>query len=205
MDSNCERIFAWLLRDLSVFLKPYGFRRSGQRFSRQNAECWQVIAVQKSRYSGSGEKNLTVNFGVTSKRALTFHGLDASRVPLDWTCPIRCRISHFMEKSDIWWTLKDEEDGEKARAAITDSLGSAGIPFLDSLNSDEEILAFYTSGGTMGFEIDRDELRLVLLASLAKRDEAQQRLTEYESRWLASGAATRASAFVQKYRQQFSS
>jgi hypothetical protein len=134
---------------------------------------------------------------------MAFYGKDISKMPLDWTCPIRCRISHFMAQRDVWWTLTDEAAAQEARSAIANSLDSAGIPFLDKLNTDEGVLAFYASGGTMGFEIDRDELRLVLLASIGTHDEATHRLRAYEARWLQTGALDRASAFLQRFAREF--
>jgi len=88
-----------------------------------------------------------------------------------------------MGGKDVWWKIRDESS---ARAALDDILTVAqlkGIPFLDILTSAKEILALYAGGQVLGFEIDRDEDRLILLAETGAVGELMQRLSEYEGHW----------------------
>jgi hypothetical protein len=159
--------------------------------------------LQKSRYSDTGEVRFTVNFGVTPKALMGFRGEDAARMPLDWMCPIRCRIGEFIEGDDRWWSSSDGDDFRTAFAAITTSLSEKALPFLNGLNTDRGILALYETGRVDGFEIDRDETRAVLVAHLGLSDEASERIKHYAIRWVPSAASKRAKKFVSAYHTRF--
>ena len=154
MASPADSAFNRLLKDLDVLLRPHEFRRVGQRYGRHTDRCWHVIGVQKSRYSDSGEVRFTLNFGVTSKALMEFRGADVSKMPLDWSCPIRCRIGEFMGQDDVWWALKDRTEFQSSFEAISICLSEKAIPFLNGLNTNEGILALYDTGLVMGFGID---------------------------------------------------
>jgi hypothetical protein len=195
--------FRRLLSGLNTLLRPHGFHRSGQRYGRDTKQCWQIIGLQKSRFSDSGEVRFTVNFGITSKTVMAFRGQDISRMPLDWKCPIRFRIGELIGPNDIWWAFKDGDDFGGAMAAITSCLSEKAIPLLDGLKTDSGIIAFYDTGTVMGFEIDRDETRAVLLAGMGLKDKACERLREYEAQWPLTAASQRAKDFVAEFRTKF--
>ena len=52
----------------------------------------------------------------------------------------------------------------------------------------------------MGFEIDRDEDHLILLAETGAVGELMQRLSEYEGHWPLSPANERASKLLQRFK-----
>jgi hypothetical protein len=120
-------------------------------------------------------------------------------MPLDWTCPIRCRIGELMEQNDVWWTSNDGDEFRKAFAADSICLSEKAIPFLNGLDTDEGILALYDTGMVMGFEIDRDETRAVLLARVGLKDQAFERIREYAAKWPFSLASKRAERFLADY------
>jgi hypothetical protein len=74
VNSASQVAFNRILSDVNRFLKPHGFRRSGQSFGRESQECWQVNGLQKSRFSDPGEMQFTINFGVTSKVLMELRG-----------------------------------------------------------------------------------------------------------------------------------
>lgn len=195
--------FRQLLSALNSLLRSHGFHRSGQRYGRDTTQCWQIIGLQKSRFSASGEVRFTVNFGITSKTLMAFRGQDVFRMPLDWRCPIRFRIGELIGPNDIWWTFNDGDEFESTMAAITSGLSEKAIPLLNGLTTDSGVLAFYDTGSIMGFEIDRDEARAVLLAAMGMRDEAYERLKEYEAQWLRTAASERAQKFVSDFKNKF--
>jgi Domain of unknown function (DUF4304) len=188
-----------LLVELNVRLRPFGFRRRGQTFARQSAECWQVVNVQLSRFSQLNEKSLTVNIGIHSKTVLRFRSEDSSKPPLYYACPITFRIGWLMEVNDKWWTVRDETSAQIALTEIDEVLQGKGLPFLDVLQTNKSILDLYKTGEVLGFEIDRDETRLLLLVFLGANDEAQERLEEYRSHWPKTGATDRASKFLKDF------
>jgi len=189
-----------LLVELNRELRPFGFRRRGQSFARQSSECWQVVNVQLSRFSPQNEKSLTVNIGVHSKTVLHFRGKDSSKPPLYYACPISFRIGWLMQTtSDKWWTVRDEISGQMALTEIDEVLQSKGLPFLDVLQTNKDILDRYETGEVLGFEIERDETRLLLLAAIGANDEARKRLEEYRTRWPNTGATDRAAKFLKDF------
>ena len=198
MDS--DGAFKWFLRQLNASFRVYRFKRTGQTFAREFPECWQVVNVQLSAFAPRGEESLTVNFGICFKPTLRLRDGDESRAPRHHACPIRFRVGWLMEGKDVWWKIRDESS---ARAALNDILTVAqlkGIPFLDILTSAKEILALYAGGQVLGFEIDRDEDRLILLAETGAVGELMQRLSEYEGYWPLSPANERASKFLQRFK-----
>jgi Domain of unknown function (DUF4304) len=202
--TSADSAFNRLLSDLNRFLRPHGFRRSGQRFGRETEQCWQVIGLQKSRYSDTDEVRFTVNFGVTPKALMGFRGEDVSRMPLDWKCPIRYRIGEFLGVNDRWWSSNEGDSFQAAFTAITTCLSERAIPFLNGLDTDRGILAFYETGRVDGFEIDRDETRAVLTAHVGLSHEASQRLHDYGARWVPGPTSKRAKTFIAAYRARFS-
>jgi hypothetical protein len=201
--SSADSSFNQLLRDLNTFLRMQGFRRSGQRYGRETEQCWQIIGLQKSRYSDTDEVRFTVNFGVTSKALMEFRDQDVAKMPLDWTCPIRWRIGELRERGDHWWSSNDGDHFRSALTAITARLSETDLPFLNALGTDREILALYDTGLVMGFEIDRDETRAVLAAHLGLSHEAFDRSKGYEAMWLPGAASKRAEMFLASFRARF--
>jgi hypothetical protein len=201
--SKAEAAFNRLLNNLNRLLKPLGFRRTGQSFGRETDECWQVIGLQKSRFSDSDEVRFTVNFGVTPKALMQLRGQRLSKMPQDWSCPIRARIGELLAMNDTWWTSRNDEEFNNAYAEITPALADKAIPLFDRLKDNRGILSLYATGEIMGFEIDRDETKAVLLAHLGMAQRAADSVKDYEARWSSSPAADRAQKFVADYRIRF--
>ena len=61
----------------------------------------------------------------------------------------------------------------------------------------------YGTGMVMGFEIDRDETRAVLVAHLGLSQEAHEALMQYEAKWVPDATSKRAKLFLTKYRNHF--
>lgn len=145
----------------------------------------QVVNVQLSAFAPRGEKSLTVNFGICFKPTLRLRDGDESRAPRHYASPIRFRVGWLMEGKDVWWKIRDESS---SRAALDDILTVA------------QLKALYAGGQVLGFEIDREEDRLILLADTGAVGELRQRLSEYEGRWPLSPANERASKFLQRFK-----
>jgi hypothetical protein len=192
--------FNSVLKAINACLRSQGFKRIGQSFSRQSADCWQVISAQKSVYSSAEEKSFTINFGICPKAVLDFSRRESQKTPLYYTCPIRFRINRFLEGcTDKWWPVSDAASADAAIADVTSILKMNAIPFLDGLLTNDQILELYSSGSVLGFEIDRDEAQLVLAAQSGQLSEVEDLLQRYEQRWLTSGAHKRASDFCNRF------
>ena len=159
-----------------------------------------MIGLQKSRYSDSGEVRFTVNVGVTSKTLMEFRGEDVLRMPVEWKCPIRTRIGGLLRQGDLWWSSGDDDGFTEAIATISGGLSEKVIPFLDRLQTNAGVLALYETGKVMGFEIDRDETRAVLVAHSGLENEASHLAMTYAERWLPGATSRRATNFLAAYR-----
>jgi hypothetical protein len=195
----------FLLKELNRYLRPLGFKRSGQRFGRQSSEVWQVISVQISRWSSGPEKRLTINFGITPNCLIEFHDGNLRRIPLDYTCPINFRIGELVGAHDLWWDISDEGTAIAAFTAISAVLDAKANLLLNQLCTNQGILNYYASGKVMGFEINRDEARLILLSVTGRYSEARTRRNEYESKWVPAATSERANAFLQRLKSKFPS
>ena len=141
--STSQAAFNRLLSDLNRFLKPHGLRRSGQSFARETDECWQIIGVQKSRFSDPSEVRFTVNFGVTSKALMELRGQDPSKMPQDWTGPLRFRIGELLGENDTWWSSQQGDEFRSAHAELRSALTDKALPLFDSLKDNRGILPLY--------------------------------------------------------------
>lgn len=148
----------------------------------------QVVNVQLSAFAPRGEKSLTVNFGICFKPTLRLRDGDESRAPRHYACPIRFRVGWLMEGKDVWWKIRDESSSWAA---------------LDDILTVAQLKALYAGGQVLGFEIDRDEDRLILLAETGAVGELMQRLSEYEGRWPLSPANEPASKFLQRFKVDY--
>jgi hypothetical protein len=200
---DSDAAFKWFLRELNVSLRLFKFKRKGQSFAREFSDSWQVINVQLSAFSQSGEKSLTLNFAVCSKANLRFQDKETSKPPLHYTCPMRFRIGWLIEGKDVWWPIRDESSAQVALSETLAAINAKGIPFLDAVTSGNQILHLYHTGKVLGFEIDRDEERLILLAETGAGQQTQERLREYEARWPATGAAERSSRFLSHFKETY--
>ena len=104
-----------------------------------------------------------------------------------------------MDGDDVWWTVRNDVSGQAAFTDIDDVLQNEALPFLDQLQTNKSILELYESGQVLGFEIDRDESRLLVLAKIGTNDEVQRRLEEYRVRWPGTGAMRRAADFLARF------
>ena len=189
----------WLLVELNKRLRLHGFRRRGQNFARQSDECWQTVNVQLSRFSSPGEKSLTVNIGVQSKAILRFRERDECSPPPYYTCPINFRIGWLMQGSDNWWTVQNEISARTALTEIDEVLQTKAVPFLDVLQTNKGIIDLFQTGQVLRSEIERDETRLLLLATAGATDEVRKNLDEYRARWLQGRVTDRALKFLKTF------
>jgi hypothetical protein len=200
MPFDADAAVKTLLQELHKILKPLGFQKQGQSYTRDLPETWQVINVQKSLYSSAGSKTLTLNFAVLPKALARFR--EQNKAPREYECPLRTRVGYLVGDKDTWWTLEDDSSAGAALSEILGIVKIKGVSHLDSLRTCADILRFYDSGGTGGFEIERNEARIVLLAETGRMEDAIQGLREYE-KWLEGPAVARVSAFLASFRRTY--
>lgn len=121
-------------------LQEAGFKRSGSTFRRRRTGAWQILNLQRSRWSDSRSAEFTINLGASLD---VLHGSDPSWVkrgwPLEAQCDFRTRIGALLNGADKWWAVTRLRSVGSVAAPAINAIESAGIPWLD-LHADPALL-----------------------------------------------------------------
>jgi hypothetical protein len=112
---------------LHALLKPLGFTRKGNDWTRIRGDMWECVDIQGSWLGG-----VTVN--ISMKDLKTAEILEA--IPCEealWLSPIRTRVGQLIDRRDRWWT--DEPDGP---AEMSEAVRIYGLPWFDRVRSVED-------------------------------------------------------------------
>lgn len=112
---------------LHALLKPLGFARKGNEWTRIRGDMWECVDIQGSWLGG-----VTVN--ISMKDIKTAEILEA--IPCEeklWLDPVRTRVGQLIDRRDRWWT--DEPDGP---AEMTEAVRIYGLPWFDRVRSVED-------------------------------------------------------------------
>ena len=146
-------------RQLAVFMRPLGFRKSGRTFNRRvSADLIQVVNLQMGQYPigdyvipGIRESyygRFTVNLGVALPVVpLIEFGRKPRAFIQESSCQIRTRLSNLVFGEDTWFDL-DHSVGHTA-AAIVAHMDRAGLPFLEEYESLDAVLQAINSRGAL--------------------------------------------------------
>jgi len=198
-----DKFFALLLKNLNHFLRDYGFRRKGQLFVRETEECWQIISPQRGRGYSALLGQVTINLSATPKIFQKFQDEPTDK-PSHWaSVPIYCRISSLVGTSDLWWSISNEVEAQKASIEIQEILSTHAIKLFDDLSTNAGFLAFYNTGKILGFEIYRDKCRLLLNANAGNRDVATSLAIEFAERWCTGPTSSHSLKFLRKIHQKY--
>jgi hypothetical protein len=112
---------------LHALLKPLGFSRKGNDWTRIRGDMWERVDIQGSWLGG-----VTVN--VSAKDVKTAEILAA--IPCQeelWLQSITTRVGHLIDGYDRWW--KDEPNGP---AEMAEAVRVYGLPWFDRVRSVED-------------------------------------------------------------------
>jgi hypothetical protein len=161
VSTETQKLFKKLLKELRPLFTENGFRSSGQNFILESPECWVIINLQKSRWSGPDETTFYVNVAATSKRWLGFYGKPAEQVPAYSACDWQWRAEHFgPDKGVQHWTLREERDAGDVLAYLQNLFREFVIPATRTMTTEVELLSH--SGG---FEYPQLKTRSVIFAA----------------------------------------
>jgi hypothetical protein len=139
-------------------LKPNGFRKSGQTFTRDRGEVVHLINLQKSQSSSSDEVKITVNLAVWIK-ALAPIRAGVTDKPNVASSHWRQRIGFLSpQRYDKWWTVEGVSSAQLAGEEIATDLEEWGLPALDGLSSVQALVDLWNGGespGLTSMECDR--------------------------------------------------
>lgn len=160
-EKKTEKLFKNLLKELRPLFKEHGFRSSGQNFVLESPECWVIINLQKSRWSGPDETTFYVNVAAGSKHWLEFCGEPTGKVPRHYACAWQWRAEHFGPDKGIQsWTLRDENDTRDVFVYLQRLFREFVFPSTKTMTTDIELLNH--SGG---FDYVQLQARSVILAA----------------------------------------
>ena len=135
-----------LLTQMAELLRPAGFRRLGQSFSRPTRDVAHLIGLQSSQGSSTHHLRATVNLAVWVP-ALAEEGAR----PNIWSSPWRARLGSLTDHpADIWWEASDAATAAAAERDLLGMLRLYGIPALDQIPDLAALLAIWDSGRSPG-------------------------------------------------------
>jgi hypothetical protein len=138
-------------KTLHALLKPLGFARKGNDWTRTRDDIWECVDIQGSWLGG-----VTVN--VSAKDVKTAEIL--AKIPCEqqlWLPLVSMRVGHLIDGYDRWW--KDEPDGP---AEMAEAVRVYGLPWFDRVRSVEDQAAKW-----YGRYWDKSPWRNPILAALA--------------------------------------
>lgn len=154
-----DQLFRRPLKELRLNLTAQGFRRSGQNFVIDSAECWGIINLQKSRYSLPEQQKFTINLAIAAKRILRFYGEPADRAPRHFTCHWQIRIGQLIPGTlDHWWVLSDEKSYAPAAAEVMQLVTTKAVGLIQEHLSERGLLQLWDT--YLGFELPDSKVQV---------------------------------------------
>jgi hypothetical protein len=149
---------ARVVSDIAPSLKSSSFKKRRHSFNRTTDDgIVQVVSFQMGPRLPPGAEpvppirldlygKFTINLGVFIAALEPMLGRSAQHAWInDYNCHCRMRIGELLpDPRDIWWSL-DEPDSASQVAAL--ALDTCGLPWLDSLRTEQAIMDGYTQRG----------------------------------------------------------
>lgn len=159
-----QEVTAGVLEAMHALLKPRGFRKNGQLFTRPLGDVDHLVQLQKGTSSTAARVSATVNLAVWV-RALA--PVRAGRPD-----PPEVAAAHWSERlgftmpdrRDVWWPMASAREAEAAAQAIAEALERHGLPALDRIPSQAALRDLWRAGAG-GLT---DGRRIMLLAQLER-------------------------------------
>lgn len=112
---------------LHALLKPLGFARKGNEWTRVRDDIWERVNIYGSWLGG-------VTVEVSAKDLRTAEILEAIPCTEElWLSPITLRVGQLIDRRSHWWT--DEPDGP---AEMAEEVRIHGLPWFDRVRSVED-------------------------------------------------------------------
>jgi len=166
-----------------TYLRQVGYRKKGRTFNKSlDSGLIHVVNFQMGRRSLSGQ--FTINLGIFIPeiyKLLWFWEEDEPKFVDHGDCEIINRIGDLKPSSeDLWWDLK--KNTRRLSKTIMVHLDKYGLPYLNKLNTQEDIIQEWNKhGDTVGFNHRSGLSVAILLAKSGQEEKAQSLLiNEYE-------------------------
>jgi hypothetical protein len=123
-------------------LRGHGFKPTKATFHRPAGRNWQVINLQKSRWSDRRSVDFTVNLavGLDRLRERQYDWPEGKRPP-DTRCQLRQRLGFLLRGDDVWWDIGPRTDILALAGTINTALEQYAFPWLSTRSSDDALVA----------------------------------------------------------------
>ena len=131
MASAQEKFKSLLAEHIAPWLKHRGFSRRDATFRRERDGAWQIVNLQRSRYSDSRDVPFTVNLGVALALLHDQPAWPKRGWPLENECDFRERLGHLHKGTDHWWRVRPLVPLGPTSKDVLSALDRHGLPWLD--------------------------------------------------------------------------
>jgi Domain of unknown function (DUF4304) len=148
-----------ILEALDGVLRPLGYRRTASVFSLTLPEVVHLVNLQSSKYSVSGNLEVTVNLGIFAPQ-LIYPDVREFRKPSIELAHWRQRIGRVSpSNSDQWWKISSIAEAGEVAAEIASHVATFGLQALSAISSLQDLENLWNSGRSPGLtEHERKEL-----------------------------------------------
>ena len=137
-----------IIEPLAFILKPLGFKRKGNIFSRATPDLTYYIGLQSSQSSTASVLKITLNIEIFSSKLCE---LSDSSLPAQDQRHYHKRIGWFMDKpDDKWWLIDSEKNAALASVEINDLVANMVIPDFEKLKSTDDLHQMFKDGKSPG-------------------------------------------------------
>lgn len=125
-------------QNIGPSLKASGFKRSKATFHRPVGDNWEVVNLQRSRYSDREVVRFTVNLavGIGRLREGVLTWADGKR-PNEYKCHFRERLGILSSGRDTWWRVSPDTNVVELAEAVLLAIETYGLPWLEARSTDE--------------------------------------------------------------------
>lgn len=128
------------------FLRAHGFKRTKATFHRPVDENWEVINLQRSKWSDRHAVEFTVNLavGLAQLREHQYNWAEGER-PSQRRCQLRERLGSILRDGDVWWEVGRRTDVAALANTINRAVELSALPWLHARSTEDALLALMRS------------------------------------------------------------
>ncbi len=150
---NKKELSQFVNREVFGILKKYHYKKNIGNFYLEKKYFSTLIDIQKSRYTSNDEEDFTLNWSIVFPMSAYFYEYVPQKKPSFSRSLIGGRVAALMEPRslDRWWKLfthSDKDEVDKVLKEIEYYLTEYAIPFLEKLNTINDVIAMLESTKT---------------------------------------------------------
>lgn len=214
MSDPAKNAFRMFSNCFSKKMQGHGFRNLPRmRFIKQNFDTCILVELQKEqRPSDRNAIRFTINVGISVNqireelRPEKEVGSVAESLDID-DCNWKKRLATLIgEKSDVWWSVRDEADAEWLCGDLAKKTALIAMPQVEKMASVDSLLDSWTNGVGHGLtEYQRLSYTARLLLALGRNRQAMSAIEVLEKKSVGTSWEGRAALDTHEYRNRVQS